>query len=349
MNQPRDNQLKRVARNSAGDARWITELKSRLQLALARDVTLASFYKDVADDTCSLHLAVFVEPYLEYVLDGRKTIESRFSVNRCLPYRGVRPGDILLLKAAAGPVVGICRIEHVWYYTLNPNALRDIQQTFTAELCAQDPDFWARRARAAYATLMRVVDVSRLGPIATAKRDRRGWVTLNRELQLSLMDDAPSAPEATSDRELAARPLTTAPIRTLLMPPEEAITIIRCNDWRNSWWFRPLDPRAQHMLLSRSIPELQDTIRKRLRQSVGRVYDLNGILKPYRDGYQTPLSGNIVFYAQHATATCCRRFIEDWFALPNGRDLSTDELEWLTLVSLQYIVDRRQELMRNHE
>jgi hypothetical protein len=103
------------------------------------------------------------------------------------------------------------------------------------------------------------------------------------------------------------------------------------------------------MLLSRSIPELQDTIRKRLRQSVGRVYDLNGILKPYRDGYQTPLSGNIVFYAQHATATCCRRCIEDWFALPNGRDLSTDELEWLTLVSLQYIVDRRQELMRNHE
>jgi len=57
--------------------------------------------------TFALHLAVMVEPFLSYMLEGRKTIESRFSVKRTAPFNRIHPGDVILLKKAGGPVVAI--------------------------------------------------------------------------------------------------------------------------------------------------------------------------------------------------------------------------------------------------
>ena len=37
----------------------------------------------------SVHLAILLEPYLQYILDGTKTVESRFSKNRIAPYKMV--------------------------------------------------------------------------------------------------------------------------------------------------------------------------------------------------------------------------------------------------------------------
>jgi len=47
----------------------------------------------------NLHLAIFVEPYLSFILDGRKTVESRFSSVRCAPYKRVLPGDRSLVRS----------------------------------------------------------------------------------------------------------------------------------------------------------------------------------------------------------------------------------------------------------
>lgn len=335
-----------------GEAQWINDLMCRLRATLQQDRTLAAFYRDVFDTARGVHLGVFVQPYLAYLLDGKKTVESRFSVNRCPPYRRVRPGDILLLKSAAGPIVGICRIEHVWFYTLDAATLQDIQARFTEELCAQDPAFWSQRARAAYATLMRVGDVRHIDSITITKRDRRGWVTLHGEAQLLLIDE-PLAPrdqasaQATA-RELASRAPRTSPISSSLAP-EDAIVLLRENAWRAAWWSARLDPRSRAMLAKTSCTQLMNALRKRLRAAIGRVYEINGVRKPYRDGYQTPLSGNILFYAQHATATCCRRCVEDWYAIPNGRELATDELEWLAQIAYQYLVARKCECDREHE
>ena len=49
----------------------------------------------------SVHLAILLEPYLQYILDGTKTVESRFSKNRIAPYNMVEPGDVVLLKKVA--------------------------------------------------------------------------------------------------------------------------------------------------------------------------------------------------------------------------------------------------------
>ena len=127
-----------------------------------------------------LHLAVFVEPYLGFVLDGRKTVESRFSVHRCAPYERVKRGDVILLKRAGGGVVGLCQASHVWNYALQPGALSEIKERFGPAICAQDEEFWKARARAAYATLIRVGHARAIDAFTVPKRDRRGWVVLDR-------------------------------------------------------------------------------------------------------------------------------------------------------------------------
>jgi hypothetical protein len=127
----------------------------------------------------AMHLGVFVDPFLQFVLDGSKTIESRFSVNRCAPYRAVHAGDVLLLKPPGGPVVAVAEVAQVWYYELDANAWASIRTNFGPLLRIDDPEFWRRKASACFATLMRLDHVVTIDPIPCAKRDRRGWVVLD--------------------------------------------------------------------------------------------------------------------------------------------------------------------------
>lgn len=71
--------------------------------------------------------------------------------------------------------------------------------------------------------------------------------------------------------------------------------------------------------------------------------------EPVRDGYQTPLKGNAVYYAQHATACCCRTCLEYWHGIPKGRALTEDEFEYCaTLVDL-YLRQRLPDLKEDPE
>lgn len=125
-----------------------------------------------------VHLAVFVEPYLGLILDGKKTVESRFGVQRCAPHGRVAPQDIVLLKRVSGPVVAICEVRETWFFDLTKVGIDTVRDQFSGPLCADDPAFWARRAHSTLATLMRIERVTPIDPIRVAKRDRRGWVML---------------------------------------------------------------------------------------------------------------------------------------------------------------------------
>ena len=163
----------------------ISDLLAQVHQVLENDVKWRNSLDAAISGICSVHLAIFIEPYLKYVLEGSKTVESRFSIPRCPPWNRVQKGDILLLKASGGPVVGICQISMVWYYHLNPQTWAHLRKDFTDSLRAQDPKFWASRSRASYATLMRVEHVRSLPRFTFPKADRRGWVVLSERLTLS--------------------------------------------------------------------------------------------------------------------------------------------------------------------
>lgn len=132
----------------------------------------------------SIHLAILVEPYLEYILDGSKTIESRFSKNRIAPFGAVESGDVVLLRGSDDITLrGLCYVRKVWFYHLNSKNLGFIKSDFAAALRVESSSFWEERKEARFATLIRISDVCRLPPIEVPKRDRRGWVVLQSRQQ----------------------------------------------------------------------------------------------------------------------------------------------------------------------
>jgi hypothetical protein len=61
----------------------------------------------------TLHLAIFREPYLTSIMEGKKTIETRFAKRPCAPYQRISAGDIIVLKRASGGIVGICHFSGI--------------------------------------------------------------------------------------------------------------------------------------------------------------------------------------------------------------------------------------------
>lgn len=151
-----------------------------LQTATTRDprwsdVLGAQFDSEEAE--VGIHLAVVLEPYLQFILDHSKSVESRFSRNGCAPFGRVAAGDVVLLKRSSGPVVGLCTVSDVWDYRLKPETLLEIKDRFGPAICPQD-GFWESRRDAVFATLMRIDGARSLPDLVIPKKDRRGWVVL---------------------------------------------------------------------------------------------------------------------------------------------------------------------------
>jgi hypothetical protein len=65
---------------------------------------------------------------------------------------------------------------------------------------------------------------------------------------------------------------------------------------------------------------------------------------PPMDGRQTPYTGNAIYYAQHSTACCCRKCLEYWHGIPQGRDLTKEQLDYCAALIDLYLKERLPEL-----
>ena len=129
-------------------------------------------------DTIGVHLAIFNEPYLSFIQNGRKTIESRFSKNNIAPYNRVAKGEIVLLKRTGGPIVGLCVVSKVWYYQIDPGTIDIIRHKFGAGICPADSSFWNSKSESSYCSLIWIDQYTSIDDMVFYKRDRRGWVVL---------------------------------------------------------------------------------------------------------------------------------------------------------------------------
>jgi len=165
-----------MERIGISDNSWKHALIDHLS-ALCRDTSIADSLK--GENNVGIHLAVFVEPYLTFLLEGKKTIESRFSVNKHAPFEQVQEGDIIVLKKSSGPVCGVCRVAHVWFYRVDSNTWPEIHR-YAEKLCMDGSEFWEKKKAASFATLMQVEHVQRVEEFDIDKIDPRSWVILRR-------------------------------------------------------------------------------------------------------------------------------------------------------------------------
>ena len=104
---------------------------------------------------------------------------------------------------------------------------------------------------------------------------------------------------------------------------------------RHYFWHIEINDYAVNYAKRKGTIELRKAIENRIRKSVGPA-------QPYRDGIQTPREGsrNPIHFAQHATASCCRKCIEEWHGIPRGRELTEGEIEYLSELAYLYLMEK---------
>lgn len=111
---------------------------------------------------------------------------------------------------------------------------------------------------------------------------------------------------------------------------------------RHHMWHVPIDQRAANHARRKGTEGLKLAAVKRIRTSVGPA-------QPSRDGFQTGWSGNVLYLAQHATATCCRRCVQEWHGIPQGVELSDEVVSYFADLLMRYTNDRMPDLAENGE
>lgn len=103
---------------------------------------------------------------------------------------------------------------------------------------------------------------------------------------------------------------------------------------RHVYWHTPIEKEAIDKAIKLGKKELRIHSQKILKAKIG--YSPNAW-----DGRQTPKAGNeIVNYAQHATATCCRKCLEYWHNIKKEEKLTEEQIEFCTNLVMLYIEER---------
>jgi len=144
-----------------------------------------SFSKNNAEPDCRTHLAIFKQPYLNLILKGKKTIESRFSMDKRPPYGMVRSGDKVIMKESGGLVKGEFTVGKVEYVELKLDGygMRKCK-SFANEICSDvDSDFWVKREKKKFATLIEINSPKKYDPprqcVEKPNKSMAAWFILN--------------------------------------------------------------------------------------------------------------------------------------------------------------------------
>lgn len=102
---------------------------------------------------------------------------------------------------------------------------------------------------------------------------------------------------------------------------------------RNVFWNIKIDKFLQNDMFHKGLISLQSEVKERLVKVVKACgKDI------FRDGTQTPLNKhNIIFFAQHATGSCCRKCIQIWHNIPYDKELDENDINYLENLIMLYI------------
>lgn len=126
-----------------------------------------------------LHLGIFTEPCLTYMINGEKTIESRFSKNKIAPYNQISKNDIVLVKKSGGDIIAYFTIKEVLFFDLSKYSINEIRNKYEKELCVND-EFWKIKQNSNYATLIKIDKIYNLKPFHISKKGMQTWIVLNK-------------------------------------------------------------------------------------------------------------------------------------------------------------------------
>ncbi len=126
------------------------------------------------------HLAIFKGEGADLILSGTKTVESRFSKKKSVPFLQISAGDLVYIKPSGKDIIGQFRVKKVIFYDgLGVEDIEEIREKYGSKLTV-DESYWKGKENAKYGTLIFIgeVDPFITSPIKIPKKDLRGWVVL---------------------------------------------------------------------------------------------------------------------------------------------------------------------------
>lgn len=137
--------------------------------------------KKIFDTNCKVHIALMVEPYLSLILSGEKTIESRFSTKKIIPFNNISKGDIVILKKSGGGLAAVFEAGDVHFIQIESETdFEEIKENYGNALCLED-EFWDIKRTAKYVTLINITHMQAISSIVIKKTNRQSWLTYIRE------------------------------------------------------------------------------------------------------------------------------------------------------------------------
>lgn len=166
-----------------------------------------------------IHVAILKRPYLNLILSGQKTIESRLTRTAQPPFGSIEPGERIFLKASSGPFMATAvagRVEQ--HRDLEPYDVLRLRVRHDLAVCGDDA-YWEMKRDSRFAVF---VELTRVEPIETGPvypKSMRAWHVV--EDKLNPVMDVTLTVGAIRNRYLSL-PGTSAKTRlrklTLLMP-----------------------------------------------------------------------------------------------------------------------------------
>lgn len=133
------------------------------------------------------HLAILKKPYLDAILAGSKTVESRFTKTRRMPFGQVAAGDKIFLKQSSGPVCAMATAATVKNFeNLTPEKLTNLKQQYNHQVAGND-EYWQSRTDCQFGVLIWLRDVKPIEPVQIDKKDWRAWVVLTAKENFGLL------------------------------------------------------------------------------------------------------------------------------------------------------------------
>ena len=132
------------------------------------------------------HLAILKKPYLDLILNGRKTVESRLYRSKHKWLTQVSTGDKLFLKASSGPVIATATVAAVKHFdNLTAQHITKLKKQYNQYILGNE-QYWQEKTYARFGILVWLQNVKPITPRFIRKTDWRAWVVLTKKENFGL-------------------------------------------------------------------------------------------------------------------------------------------------------------------
>ena len=117
-----------------------------------------------------IHFAFFSKGIIQQILNGEKTIESRFSKNQIVPYQRINTDDIVFMRETGAsknkpPICAFGIVQEVKFFEFGKGvSVNDVKFVYGDKIKAPK-EFWKAKQTANYATLIYFKEVHQLDDV----------------------------------------------------------------------------------------------------------------------------------------------------------------------------------------